>query len=422
MPVSAIPRVSRSVPWSILILLVASQMIAYIDRVNLSVAAPVFIRQYHWSTTEIGVLFSIFNWVFTIALLGAGPFVDWLRARIAYPVGLGLWSVATMLCGLSAAFAPLAVFRAFVGIGEAPMIPAGQRVIVEIFPKEQGTRAVAAFFAGNKIGLAVGIPFAAVILSTFGLPWVFYITGALGIVWVAWFLAVYREPPRRAETKSTIRWSTLLRYRNTWGIMIATGGYLYMYYVFATWLPGYLVIQRHMSILNSGWIGMLPFILAVITTLVGGWVADVVIARGWRKTVARKSFAVGGLVLATIFTLLGAYAENVWVAVTFLILAVGSFSFATPSIQSMSVDIAPRHVLSSLVSLQNFGGNVGGSFAPVITGMLISRAGNFTLPLLVTAGVALVFGCGSILFLIGDLDHELAEQRSPLGSTPLTDH
>lgn len=77
------------------------------------------------------------------------------------------------------------------------------------------------------------------------------------------------------------------------------------------------------------------------------------------------------------------------------------------AIQSTAVDIAPPHVVSSLVSLQNFGGNVGGSFAPIVTGLLIWEAGSFQLPLLVTAGVALVFGCGAYGILRGNLDKKL---------------
>ncbi len=394
--------------WNIIALLAASQMIAYIDRVNLSVAAPVLIKEYHYTPATLGVLFSIFNWVFTLALLPAGPFVDRVRARIGYITGVALWSAATMLCGVTVAFTPLAVYRGLVGIGEAPMIPAGQRVIFETIPKRERASAIATFFAGNKIGLALGIPFAAILLHAMGLAWVFYITGALGFVWIAWFMLSYNgagASPR--GVKSEIGWSTLLRHRSTWGIMIGQAGYLYTYYVFATWLPGYLVIQRKMSILNSGFVGMLPFIVGVLVTIYGGWVSDRLVARGIRVTVVRKSLAVAGLLAAAVFTLLGAYTNGLWLAVTFLTLAIAGFSFSTGSIQSMAVDIAPPHIVSSLVSLQNFGGNVGGSFAPVITGLLISSGGSFQVPLLVTAAVALVFGCGGFGLIVGSLDEEL---------------
>jgi hypothetical protein len=71
--------------------------------------------------------------------------------------------------------------------------------------------------------------------------------------------------------------------------------------------------------------------------------------------------------------------------------------------------MAPPHIISSLASLQNFGGNIGGSFAPLVTGLLISSSGDFTLPLLVAAGVALVFGCGSYGLIVGNLDSELGK-------------
>jgi MFS family permease len=104
--------------------------------------------------------------------------------------------------------------------------------------------------------------------------------------------------------------------------------------------------------------------------------------------------------------LLGAYASGTWTAITLLTLAIAGFSFATGSIQSMAVDIAPPHIVSSLVSLQNFGGNFGGSFAPIVTGLLISAGGNFRVPLLVTAAVALL-ACVGYGAIVGNLDHTL---------------
>jgi MFS family permease len=414
-PESPPPKSAAATPitaagWNVLLVLTASQTLAYFDRVNLSVVGPVLIRAHHFTPALLGLLLSIFSWAFTFALLPSGPFVDRVRARVAYPVGVTLWSVATMLCGVTTAFTPLAVFRALVGIGEGPMLPAGQRIIAETFPRERRAWAVGTFYAGNKVGLTLGIPFAAILLHLLGLSWVFYITGALGFVWIAWFLFAYRRPadtPPTPETAS-IRWSTLLGYRKTWAIMLGQAGYLYIYYVFATWLPGYLVIQRHLTILNSGFVGMLPFICGIIATIFGGWASDRLVARGWRVSVARKTFAVGGLLIATLFTLLGAYTPGIVPAVTFLTLSVVGFSLSTASIQSMPVDIAPRHIVSSLVSLTTFGANVAASFAPVVTGLLISEGGSFQLPLLVTAAIALVFGCGSYAFLVGSLDQRLA--------------
>ena len=407
---SPITGYSSGYRWNLLLLLSASQMLWMFDRVNLSVAAPVLIKTYHYTPAMAGLLFSMFNWAFTLSLLPAGPLVDKTGPRVGYGIGFFITSAATFVCGLTSRMLPLSIFRAVVGVGEGPLIPSGQRVIFENFPKEQRAFAVGTYFAGARFGLALGIPFATILLHKWGLPSVFYVTGSLGCLWLVWFLLTYRPVPRPANlVRSNIRWRTLLRYRNTWGLMLGNAGYLYIYYVFASWLPGYLVLQRKMSILNSGFVGMLPFLVSVVATVSGGWIADGLVRRGIRVTVARKTMACGGLFSATVFTLLGAYSVGLWTAVTFLTLAIASFSLATASINSMAVDIAPPHAVSSLVSLQIFGGNVAGSFAPVVTGLLISSAGSFTTPLLVTAAVALVFGCGSFGLLVGNLDERLKE-------------
>jgi ACS family D-galactonate transporter-like MFS transporter len=400
--------------WKILLLLAASQAIAYIDRVNFAVAGPYLIRVYHYTPAEVGLLMSIFNWSFTLSLLAAGPLTDRIRPRRSYPLGVGFWSLATALCAMTRAFAPLAGFLALLGMGESLMIPSGSRVIRETFPKERRAFAVGTFFAGNKIGLTLGIPLASVLLVSLGWISVFAVTGVLGFLWVLLWMVTYR-PAADSEFSASdapanaITWAQLLRYPTTWGVMLGQAGYLYIYYVFASWLPGYLVLQRGLTSLTTGFVGMLPFLAGTACVVLGGAFGDRLIARGMRVTLVRKSFAVGGLLGATVFTIAGAFVAGNVLAITFLTLAVASFSFSTAAVNAMPIDVAPRHIVSSLVSLQNFGGNVGGSFAPLVTGLLISRAGDFTLPLLVAAGVALVFGCGSYGLIVRNLDTELGK-------------
>jgi MFS family permease len=407
---------SVSYRWNIILLLCSLQAIAYVDRVNFSVAGAHLIDTGVFTRGGFGFLQSTFSWAFTGSLLLAGPFTDWTRPRISLPIGIGTWSLATAFCGITTAFWPLAILRGLVGVGESTMIPSGSRVIRETFDRKHRAVVVGTFFAGNKIGLTIGIPLSAMILAAWGWQWVFFITGSLGIVWMAWWMSAYRAPPRDAamqegstEGQEQIRWASLLKYRTTWGLILGQGGYLYIYYLFATWLPGYLVLQRDLTILQTGFVGMLPFLVGTVCVIFGGWAADRLISRGGRVTLVRKGFAVTGLLCATLFTIAGAYAEGTVLAVTFLTLAVASFSFTTAAANSIPLDVAPPHIVSSLVSLQNFGGNVGGSFAPVVTGLLISATNDFTLPLLVAAGIALVFGCGSYALIVGNLDREYRE-------------
>jgi ACS family D-galactonate transporter-like MFS transporter len=117
--------------------------------------------------------------------------------------------------------------------------------------------------------------------------------------------------------------------------------------------------------------------------------------------------------LAAISVILAAYSKATAPAVAWLIASVGFLGFATASVNSMPIDLAPRHSVSSLTSLQNFGGNVGGALGSVITGILYDKTGDFRIPLLVTAAVALVFGCGSYGLVLGRLETTVGVARAP---------
>src|SRR6201992_8639 len=295
---------------SLLVLLAASQALSFIDRVNLSVVLPELIKEHAYSAGAAGLLMSVLNWCYVGAIIFAGPLTDRIGAYRAFPGAVAFWSLATALCGLTIQFWPLAVLRALVGIGEAPNIPSGSQVIQQNFAKTERGLAVSVQFSGNKIGLAVGIPLSAFLLSQFGRPSVFYMTGLLGAFWVLAWLLVYRRPenadagaaaPSRSELQSRIRWRELLKVRSVWGMVLGQAGYLYVYYVFATWLPGYLALQQHMSIMHTGFFAMLPFVFGIVFTLVGGWLSDRLVARGASVSSVRRSFAVGGIFVSTIF-------------------------------------------------------------------------------------------------------------------------
>ena len=397
--------------WVVLALLASSQILAYVDRVNLSVAGPDLVKSGLMSAAWLGTLFAVFNWAFTLSLLLAGPITDRVGAGKALAVGVAIWSTATALSGLTKAFLPLGLCRAFVGFGESTMIPAGSRIIEETIPRARRALAVGTFFAGNKVGLALGIPLSSLLLARFGWHAVFLVTGALGLAWLVAWSFCYRPPAERAAPASgrdaALRWRGLLRYRTTWGVMMGQAGYLYIYYVFVSWLPGYLILQRHMSVLNTGLAATLPFAVGVVCTILGGWAGDRLVQRRGAATGVRKAFAVGGLLGATVFTAGAAFAVETGVALACLTLAVASFSLCTAHVNAIPLDVAPKESVASLVSLQNFGGNIGGSLAPLVTGLLISAEGSFQAPLLVAAVVALVLGCGGYGLVVGNLEDDI---------------
>ncbi len=155
-------------------------------------------------------------------------------------------------------------------------------------------------------------------------------------------------------------WLWLLRHRSTWGIAFGQMGYLYAYFFFVSWLPGYLILERKMTLLQSGIIAALPFWAGLVGTLGGGWLGDYLIERGVSTTFSRKSIIGTGLSASTVFVVTAAYVEQAWVAVTLLTLCVGFLRLATGSVNSYPIDLAPRPMVGALTGIQNFFGNIGG--------------------------------------------------------------
>jgi sugar phosphate permease len=204
----------------------------------------------------------------------------------------------------------------------------------------------------------------------------------------------------------------LLRYRSTWAIALGQMGYLYAYLFFVSWLPGYLVLERKMTLLQSGIASALPFWAGLLGTLGGGWLGDYLIHHGVTLTVARKSIIGVGLTASTVLVVAAAYAERSWLAVILLTLCVGSLRFATGSVNSLPIDLAPSSAVASLTSIQNFFGNIGGLLAPIVTGSIVSSTGSFTISLVVAGGMAL-FGAISYVFIMGNLEKDQIAPAAP---------
>jgi MFS transporter, ACS family, D-galactonate transporter len=396
----------------LLLLLAASQSLSFIDRVNLSVVLPELIKEHSYTPSSAGLLMSLLNFFYVGAIIFAGPLTDRVGATRTFPLAVAGWSFATALCAVTVQFWPLAALRALVGIGESPNIPAGSQVIKHNFDKTERAFAVSAQFSGTKIGLAVGIPLSSFLLATFGRPWVFIVTGLLGAFWAVAWLLIYKKPSGETtadavRAQSNLRWSSLLKVRSVWGMLLGQAGYLYVYYVFASWLPGYLALKHNLPVLSTGFLAMLPFVSGIAFTIFGGWAGDRLIAKGYTISRVRKSFAVGGIFGATIFTVAVALSQETWVAVVAMTAAVSMISLTTASANAMPIDVAPPHLVSSCASIQNVGGNLGGALAPLITGLLISHTGGFMVPLLFTALVGLVLGCGGYGLIVKSLDREI---------------
>ena len=407
-------------------LLFGAQLFSYMIRYALGIVAPILMSTYHLSPRTMGYILSGWNWSYTAGVPISGLLVDRFGPWIVMGSGSVVWGISTIALPLAGTAASLFLLRMIFGFAHSMLTPAGASAVSHEFGRRERTKAVAVVFTGNQVGLAICATVAAFILAHLGWKAVFYCIGGasllLSLAWFLWYpdrrIGGGRSQSQNLHDSKDGRMAglTLLRYRSTWGISLGQMGYLYAYFFFVSWLPGYLVLERKMTLIESGIASALPFWAGVVGTLGGGWLGDYLVLRGFTLTTSRKSVIGSGLLAATVFVVLAAYVEHSWLAVALLTLCVGSLRLATGSMNSLPIDLAPPALVGSLTSIQNFFGNIGGLLAPIMGGLIISATGSFALALLVAGGMAL-FGAAAYLFVLGNLDNSVRAPALPVQPT-----
>ncbi len=409
--------------WTVVGLFWLVQVFTATIRVSLAVVAPTLMSLYDTTPQVMGYILSGWNWTYVGFLPFAGPIVDRLGPWIVLGVGSTIWGLATLALPLAVGVVSLFLMRALFGFGHCVRFPSQASAIARWFHPNQRATALGLCFSGGQVGLATGTMIAAFVLDRLGWQWVFYFMGSASLVFTLVWLVLYPEKKigRQAavqvdEEKGSevprIRWASLFTHRSVWGIVFGQMGYLYAYFFFITWLPSYLILEREMTVLETGIVASLPFWMGLVGTLTGGWVGDYLIRRGFSRTASRKTMIGVGLTVVTITMVAAAFASQTWLAVTLLILCMGSMRLITASANSAPLDLAPPTVVASLTSIQNTIGTVSSMLVAIITGYIVGTTGSFVLALLVAGAMALG-GALSYVFLVKSFEPlpiESAEQ------------
>ncbi|WP_051342946.1 MFS transporter [Pseudonocardia spinosispora] len=401
--------------WVVATFVMIITAIAYIDRVNLSVAAPVLTKEFHTNAAVMGLLLSSFTWTYTLLNVPAGMIVDRVKTRVVYSAALLIWSVCSFLTALVNSIGALFGPRLLLGIGEAPFAPAAIRTLSDWLPKSERGMGGSMFISGVALGSAIGPPALAWLVSEHGWRSCFIASGVLSLlVAVIWYLW-YRHPMEDSKLSDTEReliladqepyqqegrapWGVIVRQRDIWAI---TSGYfclLYILYTFITWVPSYLVQDRHMTILKSGFATSIPWICAFLVGILAGRASDIALRRGVSTLNARKIVLVSGMVAA--LAILGtAFASSATVAIICLSISTSGIIFANGAVWAATQDVVRSLNLSgSATGFVNALGNIGGILGPIVTGALAYATDSFVVPLVVAAGLALV---GALAWLFG---------------------
>ncbi|CUJ99145.1 MFS transporter [Achromobacter insuavis] len=411
----------------IMVMLFITVVINYLDRSNLSIAAPALKDEFGLDTVHEGLILSAFGWTYAAMQIPGGWLVDRVSPRVLYAAALILWSAATFFMGFAGSFVILFVLRLAVGALEAPAYPINNRVVTTWFPEKERATAIGFYTSGQFVGLAFLTPVLAWLQHHYGWHMVFVSTGLLGIIWgVVWYL-IYREPrqfkganaaeieliqqgggvvdldKRVTEKKAPFNWNDLglvMSQRKLWGVYLGQFCLTSTLWFFLTWFPTYLVKYRGMDFIKSGFLASVPFLAAFIGVLCSGVLSDFLVRRGATVGLARKLPIILGLLIST--SMIGANFTDSTPWVIFF-LAVAFFGNGLASITwSLVSALAPVRLLGLTGGVFNFVGNLSSICTPIVIGFLVSKD-SFAPAIVYVSSLALL-GALSYILLVGKVE------------------
>lgn len=428
-------RVRRTkLRWLIIFLAFVGITINYVDRANLAVALPYMTDDLNLSPGQAGLILGVFFWTYALFQIPLGWLVDRTGVRLMFAVSVVWWSIFTAATALTRGFASLLAFRLLLGVGEAGAFPSCARVVEQWFPKQERGLASGIYDSGARGGTLIATPLVAAVIAALGWRLSFVVTGALGLVFVVFWVWLYRSPRKHhmisqeeleyieaggAHTRdyerqqqrsndNSVRWRDLFLYRTVWGMALGFFCESFIIYFFITWFPTYLVNARGFSLLELGFFGTIPALVAFAGNWLGGFVSDSLVRRGTSLTMARKGCIVGGLLLSSVIAL-AAVVPSAGLALVLLSISFGSLAFATSSIVALPADVAPVSVegagswAGSIMGIQNGVANLAGFASPVVLGFVVGVTGSFVAGLVIAGAMAIV-GSLIYLFVVGPIE------------------
>lgn len=389
-------RLSRR-EWTVVLLLVLSVIINYIDRSNLSLAVPLIKVQFSLTPLQVGSLLSAFFW--TYALLQLFGAAGWLSDR--FPVGWVmvsgylLWSGATIATGIVSSFSALYTARLLLGAGESVAYPCYSRVFAAL-PQEHRGRANSLIDVGTKLGPAIGAYVGGLLLVHLGWRMLFVVLGAGGLLWLLPWVRWMPRIERRVKEKDAASLPSigrLLRVKCAWGAFFGHFCGNYFFYFLLAWLPNYLASEEKMPIGLMSRATAAAFLVIGTVTLVTGWISDRLIAAGYSPTRVRRTVVVGGLSVASSLLLLGFVPHNPALSNAIIAIACVGYGAFASNHWAITQTLAGQEMAGRWSSLQNGVANLSGIVAPWVSGLIMQVNGSSRLAFVVAGGVALVGAC-----------------------------
>jgi MFS transporter, ACS family, hexuronate transporter len=413
----------NGVRWVIIGMVFFSTLINYIDRLTLSVLGKSIKESFNLSDTEFGVIGTWFLLAYTISQGLSGKLYDRIGIKKGFSVSIVVWSIAAMLHAFATGLASLSLFRFILGLGEAGNWPGAAKTVAEWFPARQRALAMGIFNSGAAIGSIVATPIIGGLALYFG-HWyeVFIITGALGFIWLIFWWFIYDSPENhkwltkreydliREDDEPKIEglveekplgWLQLLKYRQTWAIILTRFLVDPVWWLYIFWLPLMLYKVYGFDLKQMVIFGWFPYVAADAGSLLGGWFSGFLIGRGWSVNNARK-VVIGFAACLMPAGILAAYTPDPMIALALIGVVLFGFQVWINNVQTLPSDLFPKSAVGSVAGLGGTGAGIGAMIFTLSTGWVVDNY-SYT-PILVAAGLLAPIGTIVLFVLMGRIE------------------
>jgi len=394
------------VRWLLVFWIFVLSAVAFLDRVNISVAGSSLRTAYGLSTVELGWIFSSFLVGYALFQTVAGRLADRFGPRRVLAYGVTWWGVFTALTasvppGVGGALSLFIAIRFLLGAGEAVVYPASNQFIARWIPARERGIANGWIFAGVGAGASVSPPLITYVMLHYGWRASFAVCAVLGVVVGAIWYGIARDDPaehprvssgelalirsglgegpdhagldRVERGRALVPWRTVVRNSTVLAVTVSYFCFGYVAWIFFSWFYIYLAQVRGMNLKASAWFATLPFLAMAIGCPLGGTISDRLTLTFGPK-MGRCRLAAFGMMLAAVFLALGAQVESAPMASGVLAGGAGALYLAQSSFWSVSADIAGRSA-GSISGFMNMGAQIGGAVTASLTPWIAARFG-----------------------------------------------
>lgn len=422
---------SSNMKWVMISLALMATVLNYVHRLSFTYLSADGELRKMIPNEAFGYIAAAFSLAYLISNAFSGFAIDRLGTRLGYSVCMAFWTTAGLVHAFARTPLQFGICRFFLGLGEAGNWPAGLKLTSEWFPPHQRSTASGIFNSGSALGAIVAPPLVAVMGTNYGWQSTFIILGIAGYLWIALFWFIYYTPPQVVQEPKgrKIPPLKLLRTRFVSMFLLAKIFLEPSWYFITFWLGRYLADVYNWDLKKIGLYAALPFIIADLGNIAGGYFTQFIIKKGTPIHRARK-IAVslsGGLMGAALLCGPLVIHSPVSALIVFGIAGFGYTSY-TANILALPADVVPKSAAASAWGLACIGNGVGTTILQSLSGVILASVGathGFGIAynyLFVGFGLLALIGVLVVIFGMGPFTrdeelHRYVMQDEPAGAT-----